>query len=72
MMTSISKLVFIVLLLFQIPCCFVMDSRPSVSVGFDPGAQSGHETQFLFSEGDVRRSDADDIHVSARGKFIIP
>ena len=49
-----------------------MDSRPSFSVGFDPGAQSGHETQFLFSEGDVRRSDADDIHVSARRKFIIP
>ena len=25
-----------------------------------PGAQSGNETQFFFSESDVRQSDADD------------
>ena len=37
-----------------------MDSRPAAS-SIDPGAQSGNETHCVFSEGDVRQSDADDI-----------
>ena len=43
---------------FHIFCCLAM----STSRGFrDLGAQSGNETQFLFFEGDVRQSDADDL-----------
>ena len=35
--------------------------------------QSGNDTQFLFSEGDVRESDADALAVQpAAGRFIIP
>ena len=45
---------------------FVLFSDPQLLVIstyrglYDPGAQSGNETQFLFSEGDVHQSDADD------------
>ena len=49
-----------------------MDSRPTTPLVVDPGAQSGHETPFVFSEADVRRSDAADIRLPAIGKFIIP
>ena len=49
-----------------------MSSRPGTPPAFDPGAQSGYETQFVFSEGDVRNSDADDIHRVVVGKFTIP
>ena len=38
----------------------------------DLGAQSGNETQFVFSEGDVCQSDADDIRQLPTSRFIIP
>ena len=39
----------------------------------DSGMQSGNDTQYLFSEGDVRQSDADCLAVpSVVGKFTIP
>ena len=42
------------------------------SRGFtDLGAQTGNETQFDFSEGDVRHNDADDTHNLAVGYFVI-
>ena len=56
-------------LLFRFPA--VMHLNPTSS-RVDPGVQSGHETQFLFSEGDVRDSDADLIKQSALGKQFIP
>ena len=56
---------------FQILSYFTMDSRPTVS-SIDPGAQNGHETQCVFSEGDVRQSDADDIRPRVVGKYFIP
>ena len=37
----------------------LMDSRSRKLPVNDPGAQSGQETQFLFSEGDVRDSETD-------------
>ena len=36
-----------------------MGSRPRKLPANDPGVQSGQETQFLFSEGDVRDSETD-------------
>ena len=48
-----------------------MDSRPTAP-SVDPGAQSGHETQYVFSEGDMRQSDADDIRPRAVGEYFIP
>ena len=37
------------------------------------GFQSGHETQFFFSEGDIRESDADSLLSQlVVGKFGIP
>ena len=36
------------------------------------GFQSGHDTQFLFSEKDVRDSEADFIDQSTLGKQFIP
>ena len=36
-----------------------MDADPTPSRVFDLGAQNGNETQFVFSEGDVRQRDAD-------------
>ena len=39
----------------------------------DPGMQSGNDTQYLFSEGDVQESDADHSAVPlVAGKFTIP
>ena len=38
----------------------------------DLGAQSGNETQYVFSEGDVHPSDADNVGLAAAGEFIIP
>ena len=50
-----------------------MDSHPTTASAIDPGAQSGHETQCVFSEGDVHQSDADDIRPRAVGKcFLFP
>ena len=49
-----------------------MSSRPGTLPAIDPGAQSGHETQFVFSEADMRHIDADNIHRTVAGKFIIP
>ena len=48
-------------------CLFGMTS-PRV----DLGAQSGNETQYVFSEGDVHPSDADNVCLTAAGEFIIP
>ena len=46
-----------------------MSSPRSVENGF----QSGHETQFLFSEADIRESDADPSTVQPNaGKFVVP
>ena len=48
-----------------------MDSHPPSISSIDPGAQSGHETQYLFSDGDVRESYADALTVQpVVGKFI--
>ena len=49
-----------------------MDFRSTAIPGSDPGFQSGHETQFLFLEGDVPQSDADEIRLPADGKSFIP
>ena len=49
-----------------------MDSHPTVPQTVDPGEQSGHETQFVFSEADVRQSDGDDLYLRAAGKSFIP
>ena len=38
----------------------------------ESGFQSGHETQFLFSEADIRESDADPDSRPALGKSLIP
>ena len=48
-----------------------MDEK-SLLLGRDTGVLSGNETQYLFSEGDVRDSDADLISRPARGLSIIP
>ena len=48
-----------------------MDSHPTATSAIDPGAQSGHETHCVFSEGVVRESDADDIRLPAVGKCIL-
>ena len=47
-----------------------MDSRPIASV-VDPGAQSGHETQYVFSEGEMRHSDADNFRLRAVSKYFL-
>ena len=38
----------------------------------DAGAQSGNETQFVFSEEDVRDSDADQVNRVALGNSLSP
>ena len=39
----------------------------------EPGFRSGNETQFLFSERDIRQSDADAlISQPTASKFVIP
>ena len=50
----------------------MMDSDP-IPPRVGPSVQSGHETQYLFSEGDIRESDADPLVSQPNvGKFIIP
>ena len=51
---------------------FALDSRPTTTPAIDLGAQSGHQTQFQFSEGDVRDSDANLVNRPALGKLVIP
>ena len=70
-MTSISVVVFIFGIVFRF-LLFVMDSRPPTISSVDPGAQSGHETQFLLSDGEVRDSDADLVNRQVLGKFSYP
>ena len=44
----------------------------STSRRADSGFQSGHDTQFIFSEGDIRNSDADPSSSQAvAGEFVI-
>ena len=52
----------------------LMDSRSRKLLANDPGAQSGQETQFLFSEGDVRDSETDLVSQRVLGEnfFFIP
>ena len=47
-----------------------MDSRSTASAA-DPGAQSGHETQYVFSEGGMRHSDADNVRSRAVNKYLL-
>ena len=50
----------------------MMDSDP-IPLRVGPSVQSGHETQYLVSEGDIRESDADPLVSQPNvGKFIIP
>ena len=37
----------------------------------DSELQSGNETQYLFSDCDVRQSDADNVYLTMAGEFII-
>ena len=56
-------------LLFRLLLKKQMSSPRRVESGF----QSGHETQFLFSEADIRESDADPSTVQPNaGKFVVP
>ena len=48
-----------------------MDQNPP-SLQRDTGAQSGNETQFVFSEGDIYQSDGDVIRRQATGELILP
>ena len=49
-----------------------MDSNP-IPPRVSLGIRSGHETQYFFSEGDIRESDADPFTAKqAVGKFVIP
>ena len=50
---------------------FVMDQETPRS-RLDAGAQSGNETQFVFSEGDIYPSDADIVRRHATGEFGVP
>ena len=53
--------------------CFQIASLEKMtSPHVDLGAQSGNETQYVFSEGDVHPSDADNVGLAAEGEFIIP
>ena len=56
--------------LFSDSQLFLDVSRPIASVA-DPGAQSGHETQYVFSEGEMRLSDADNVRSRAVGKYFL-
>ena len=45
----------------------------SHSCGFiDSSLVSGNKTQFVFSEGDMRHSDADEVRRATASEFIIP
>ena len=67
-MTSLLEIVSI-LFDFQILSCFVMSASRGL---IESGAVSGNGTQFLFSDVDVRESDADLFHRPALGKYSIP
>ena len=68
MITSV-WLLFPGFLLFRLLLKNQMSSPRRVESGF----QSGHETQFLFSEADIRESDADPSTVQPNaGKFVVP
>ena len=69
-MTSISVVVFILVSLFQ--TFVVLMDQESPPHCRDAGAQSGNETQFVFSEDDMRDSDADLINRLALGNFQYP
>ena len=68
-MTSFLLLSLTAGFVFRFLCCSSMDSHSDVPPSVDPGAQSRHETQFVFPEGDVRQSDGDELYVRAAGKF---
>ena len=57
--------------IFQVSCPFAMNRRSS-SVRHDAGTQSGNETQYLFTEGDVRDSETDLFSQPVPGKLIFP
>ena len=68
MMTSI-WLLFPVFLIFRLLLKNQMSSPRRVESGF----QSGHETQFVVSDADIRESDADPPVVRPNaGKFVVP
>ena len=48
-----------------------MNQEPPLSRR-DAGAQSGNETQFVFSEGDIYQSDGDIDRRQATGGLILP
>ena len=56
---------------FSDPSCFFLDQNPP-SLQRDTGAQSGNETQFVFSEGDIYQRDGDVIRRQATGELILP
>ena len=68
MMTSI-WLLFPIFPLFQIA---IERKKKMSSRRVESGFQSGHETQFLFSEGDIRESDADPDSRPALGISLLP
>ena len=56
---------------YRLPAVLTMDSNP-IPPRDDLGIQSGHETQYLFSEGYNRESDANPFTAQpAAGKFVI-
>ena len=46
--------------------------RESLPLRRDTGTQSGNDTQYLFSEGDIYPSDADIDCQQATGESVIP
>ena len=68
MMTSI-WLLFPVFLLFRL----LLKNQMSFPRRVESGFQSGYDTQFLFTEADIRESDADPSTVQPNaGKFVVP
>ena len=67
MPTSIS-LLFPRLLFFRL----LLKKKRMSSRRVESGFQSGHETQFVFSEGDIHESDADLDRRPALGRIFIP
>ena len=57
--------------IFQFSCHFAMNRR-CPSVRHDAGAQSGNETQYLFTEGDVRDIETDLFSRPVPGKLLFP
>ena len=67
MPTSIS-LLFSRLLFFRL----LLKKKRMSSRRVESGFQSGHETQFVFSEGDIHESDADLDRRPALGRILFP